>query len=139
MYQTPFSQTVTEVINKGKQAINIVLQQKPIHIEIYDNLENEVEKRFKNFVDRKLPLLKEIKPQNPEIFYECFLIRSMIEVLKQMLEERKVMLSENDKNLFKLIFSNDKISIENDAFNLENNTPDINSYFIKSIEKCIKK
>ena len=139
MYQTPFSQTITEVINKGKQAIHIVLEQKPIYIEIYDSLEDEVEKKFKSFIEKKLPLLKKIKPENPEIFYECFLIRSMIEVLKQMLEERKVMLSENDKNLFKMIFSNEKISIENDDFNLENNTPDINSYFIKSIEKSIKK
>lgn len=141
MYQRSFSQTITEVINKGKDAIYLVLKQKPFHIEIYDNLKIEVEQRFKTFLNRKLPLLKQANPENREIFFECFLIRAMIEVLKQMLKERQVMLSERDKNLFRNIFSknykNGRIYIEDDDF-FKDDTIENNDYFIKSIENLIK-
>ena len=103
-----FTQTVTEVINKGKKALYLVLKKKPLAVEIYDNLKNEAEERFNKFLENKKPLLMDIKPENPEIFYECFLMRAMIEILKEMLKERKISLSEKDINLFQTIFQNEQ-------------------------------
>lgn len=103
-----FTQTVTEVINKGKKALYLVLKKKPLAVEIYDNLKNEAEERFNKFLENKKPLLMDIKPENPEIFYECFLVRAMIEILKEMLKERKISLSEKDINLFQTIFQNEQ-------------------------------
>ena len=102
-----FSQTITQIIVKGKNALYLVLKKKPLPIEILEALAAEVEIRYESFLSQKLPLLKNIKPDNPEQFYECFLIRSMIEVLKQMLKEKKINLSEKDLNTFELIFKKD--------------------------------
>ena len=48
-----FTQTVTEVINKGKKALYLVLKKKPLAVEIYDNLKNEAEERFNKFLEKK--------------------------------------------------------------------------------------
>ena len=102
-----FSQAITQIIVKGKSALYLVLKKKPLPIEILEALSAEVEIRYEKFLNQKLPLLKNIKPDNPEQFYECFLIRAMIEVLKQMLKEKKINLSEKDLNTFELIFKKD--------------------------------
>ena len=102
-----FSQAITQIIVKGKSALYLVLKKKPLPIEILEALAAEVEIRYEKFLNQKLPLLKNIKPDNPEQFYECFLIRAMIEVLKQMLKEKKINLSEKDLNTFELIFKKD--------------------------------
>ena len=49
-----------------------------------------------------------MKPENPELFFECFLIKAMIHILRQMLKERKIALSEKDLSTFDTIFNNDK-------------------------------
>jgi hypothetical protein len=103
-----FSQTMTQVIEKGKQSLYLVLKKKPLPEEIYDNLKNEAEERFIKFVQQKKPLLEQMKPENPELFFECFLIKAMIHILRQMLKERKIALSEKDLSTFDTIFNNDK-------------------------------
>ena len=45
-----------------------------------------------------------MKLDNPEQFYECFLLKAMIEILKQMLYERKINLSEKDLNTLDMVF-----------------------------------
>jgi hypothetical protein len=103
-----FSQTMTQVIEKGQQSLYLVLKKKPLPEEIYDNLKNEAEERFIKFVQQKKPLLEQMKPENPELFFECFLIKAMIHILRQMLKERKIALSEKDLSTFDTIFNNDK-------------------------------
>ena len=100
-----FSQTMTQVIEKGKQSLYLVLKKKPLPEEIYDNLKNEAEERFIKFVQQKKPLLEQMKPENPELFFECFLIKAMIHILRQMLKERKIALSEKDLSTFDTIFN----------------------------------
>lgn len=102
-----FSQTITQMISKGKKALYLVLRQKPLPVQILENLTAEVQVRYEKYLNQKMPLLKKIKPDNPEQFYECFLMKAMIEVLKQMLYEKKVNLSEKDLNTFDLVFQNE--------------------------------
>ena len=108
-----FSQTLTNIINKGKTALYLVLEKKPLPIEIIESLKTEVEVRFGIFIEQKKPLLQKIQPDDPEQFLECFLIRAMIEVLKQMLIEKKIKLSEKDLKTFDLIFQKDAKKKEN--------------------------
>ena len=108
-----FTQTITKVIDKSKKVIYLILKKKPLHEEIYENLQCEAEERFKKFVEKKKPLLQQIQPENPEVFFECFLIKAMINILKQMLEEKKIKLTEKDLNLFDNVFENDKLNNEN--------------------------
>lgn len=107
------TQTITNVIEKGKKAIYLVLKKKPLHEEIYENLQHEVEERFKQFIEKKRPLLQQIQPENPEEFFQCFLIKAMINILKQMLEEKKINLTEKDLKLFDTVFENDKLNDNN--------------------------
>ena len=108
-----FSQTLTNIINKGKTALYLVLEKKPLPIEIIESLKTEVEVRFGIFIEQKKPLLQKIQPDDPEQFLECFLIRAKIEVLKQMLIEKKIKLSEKDLKTFDLIFQKDAKKKEN--------------------------
>lgn len=115
-----FSQTITQIINKGKKALYLVLKKKPLPVEILETLSVELEDRYEKFLNLKLPLLKKIKPDNPEQFYECFFIRAMIEVLKEMLSERKINLSEKDLKTFEIIFQKEtqKNEKKNDGIKL---------------------
>lgn len=57
-----FSQAITQIIVKGKSALYLVLKKKPLPIEILEALSAEVEIRYEKFLNQKLPLLKNIKP-----------------------------------------------------------------------------
>lgn len=92
---------------KGKKALYLVLKRKPLIEEIIESVEEEVEKRFSEFINKKSEELSRLKPDNPEEFYKCVLLRALIKILDKMLEEYSVGLTDKDKNTLKDIFEND--------------------------------
>ena len=76
------SQTITQVINKGKNVLYLVLKKKSFTQEIIDNINDELETRCQSFITKNLPQLNKLNPENPELFFECFLIRATIHILK---------------------------------------------------------
>ena len=98
------NQLSSAIINKVKKNIYLILKKKPLPEQIMDDLQEEVEKRFLYFINSKREQLENIKPEDPEEFYECFLLKAMINILEEMLKEKQINLSEKDKQTLKDLF-----------------------------------
>lgn len=110
MFNNIHSQTLTvtdygkKVLKKGKKALYLVLRQKTFPDQIMDELEIEIEKRFKNFLMNIAPKLNDIKLENKENGLKYILIKGLINILNQMFNERMITLSDKDRNIVKEIF-----------------------------------
>ncbi len=92
-----FSSTITQTSYKVKEYIYLVLKKKPFIQQIFDDVKEEADKRFNLLIQTKINLLQGVKPDNPQTFLECFLLRGLIKILDQMFLERNIKLSEKDK------------------------------------------
>lgn len=101
-----FSPTISRTMTQVKEYVYLALKKKPLIQQILDDVRDEAEKKFQNLVQQKLPALKKMKPENPQCFLECFLLRALIKILDEMFEERNVKLTLNDKNELENIFEN---------------------------------
>jgi hypothetical protein len=95
------------IINKGRKTLYLILKGKPLPEQIMDDLREQVEKRYLDFINSKRKLLETIKPEDPEEFYECFLLKAMITVLEEMLKEKKINLTEKDRQTLKDVFKDE--------------------------------
>lgn len=109
-----FSPIVSRTMTQVKEYVYLTLKKKPLIEQILDDIHEEAERRFQILVKQKLPELKNIKPENPQTFLECFLLRALIKILDEMFEERNIKLSLNDKNELKNIFENKKKKDKNE-------------------------
>lgn len=101
-----FSSTITQTSYKVKEYIYLVLKKKPFIQQIFDDVKEEADKRFNLFIQTKINLLQGVKPDNPQTFLECFLLRGLIQILDQMFLERNIKLSEKDKLELEKDFAN---------------------------------
>jgi hypothetical protein len=101
-----FNSVITQTITDSKKAIYLVLHKKPLPQQILDDIKEEAEKRFEIFLREKLPILNSIKPDDPETFIKCFMLRGLIIILDKMFEERHIKLSQKDKETIKQLFEN---------------------------------
>lgn len=101
-----FNSVITQTIKDSKKAIYLVLHKKPLPQQILDDIKEEAEKRFEIFLREKLPILNSIKPDDPETFIKCFMLRGLIIILDKMFEERHIKLSQKDKETIKQLFEN---------------------------------
>lgn len=101
------TQVSYEMVQKGKKAIYLVLKKKSFIDEILESLQEEVEKRFMNFLNKKREEMNRLKPDNPDEFFKCYLLRALIKILDKMFKEYHINLSDKDKNILKDIFENE--------------------------------
>ena len=104
------TQVSYEILKKGKKAIYLVLRRKSLIEEIIESVQEEVEKRFSEFLNKKSEELNRLKPDNPEEFYKCVLLRALIKILDKMFKEYSVDLTDKDKNILKEIFENESFT-----------------------------
>ena len=104
-----FNSVISQTITKSKRAIYLVLKEKPLPQQILDNVREEAEKRFEIFLKENLPILNSVKPDDPENFIKCFMLRGIILILDQMFKERHIKLSQRDKDTFKQLLENEDI------------------------------
>lgn len=121
MKTSTITQTLTlveeKVKKKAKNTLYLVLKKKGLAEEIIENIDNELEKRFLEFLKKILPKLSEMKFDNPEEALECLLVKQIVSILDDMLKERMLDLSEGDK---KLVFDIMNKGEEKKAKNPEN-------------------
>ena len=72
-----FSSTITQTSYKVKEYIYLVLKKKPFIQQIFDDVKEEADKRFNLLIQTKINLLQGVKPDNPQTFLECFLLRGL--------------------------------------------------------------
>jgi hypothetical protein len=129
-----FSPSISRTMTQVKEYVYLTLKKKPLIQQILDDVSDEAEKKFQNLVQQKLPALNAIKPENPQRFLECFLLRALIKILDEMFEERNVKLSLNDKNELENIFENKNKNDNSDKNGNEKNKKEkdyMNNYFDK--------
>lgn len=102
-----FSPALTQTITEVKEHIYLSLKKKPLIEQILDDVKEEAERRFNIFIQTNLPKLQSLKPEDPQTFLECFLLRGLIKILDKMFKERNVKLSQKDKLEIENIFEND--------------------------------
>ncbi len=87
-----------------KNYVYLTLKKKPLIEKILDDVKEEAERRFNIFIQSKINFLQSIKPDDPQAFLECFLLRGLIKILDKMFEERNIKLSAKDKFEIESIF-----------------------------------
>ena len=101
------TQVSYEILKKGKKALYLVLKRRSLMEEIIESVQEEVEKRFSEFLNKKSEELNRLKPDNPVEFYKCVLLRALIKILDKMFEEYSVGLTDRDKKILKDVFENE--------------------------------
>lgn len=81
-----------------KNYVYLTLKKKPLIEKILDDVKEEAERRFNIFIQSKINFLQSIKPDDPQAFLECFLLRGLIKILDKMFEERNMKLNQFLKN-----------------------------------------
>lgn len=106
-----YSKTITllekKIINNGNKAFYLVLKKKDFADEIIDNLKDEVEKRFHNFIREITPKLEKLNFEDPETSLKYLLIKGLIKILNNMEKEKSLNLSEEDRKIINDIFKED--------------------------------
>ena len=92
--------TVEEkVLKKGKNVLYLILKPKNIEYQIIEDINEEMEKRFKNCIEKIIPKIKNVEFDDNENSLKYIMISGLIKVLNEMLKEIKMTLSYNDQML----------------------------------------
>ena len=102
-----YTPTITQTETQVKKAIYLVLKQKPLPEQMLDDIREEAERRFEAFMNENLHILNNVRPDDPENFMKCFMLRGLIMILDKMFEERHIKLTQKDKDTIQKIFDND--------------------------------
>ena len=106
------TQYENKAIKKAKNALYLVLKKKTFADEIITSLQNEVEQRFKRFINDIAKDLENIQLEDEETGLKYIIIKGIINILNRMLQERMVTLSDKDKQLINDIFEKENESTE---------------------------
>jgi hypothetical protein len=105
---TEIEQASENVIKEKKEKLYLVLKKKNFGEEIVEEIFEEANKRFKEYIKSKIGKLLKINPNDKEKFIRYFLVSAYIKVLTILSKEYNFNLSKKDN------------SIINDIYNSEN-------------------
>lgn len=114
---TEVEQASENVIKEKKEKLFLVLKKKNFGEEIVEEIFEEANKRFKEYIKSKIGKLLKLNPDDKEKFIRYFLISAYIKVLTILSKEYNFNLSKND-NL-----------IINEIYNSENEKKEDNNHF----------
>lgn len=97
------------LLSKAKSVLYIVLKKKDWIQELIEQVNQDLEIRFQNFIQQISPYLENPKLKNNEIAVKCIMLKGVINILNKMIEERLSILSDADKNLINDAFSTQNI------------------------------
>ena len=120
------------LLSKAKSVLYLVLKKKDWIQELIDQVNQDLEIRFQNFIQQISLYLENSKLKNNEIAVKCIMLKGVVNILNKMMEERLSILSDEDKILI------------NDAFSTQNiiepkQNEDNNNKIKEKIEKKEKK
>ena len=97
------TQTITvleeNIIKKSRNTLHLVLRQRGFADDIIDSINNEVEKRLQQYLNKIASKMDSMNFDNPEESIKCLLLKKIIEILEEMSKEKIANLSEEDKKL----------------------------------------
>ena len=95
-------------MRKEKKALYLVLKKKSFADEIIISLQEEIEKKFNDFLYRIAPNLTYIKLDNKEDGLKYILLKGLINILNDMYKTREIKLTESDKKITNEIFEEEQ-------------------------------
>lgn len=101
--QTLISNLTNHAVLKGKKILHLVLKPKINEGNIIKELEDEIEKRLGNFINKMSNKLLNTKFDNPEESLKYILLKALSIILEQLFNELHLELSPHDKELFNLV------------------------------------
>ena len=97
------TQTITvleeNIIKKSRNTLHLVLRQRGFADDIIDSINNEVEKRLQQYLNKIASKMDNMNFDNPEESIKCLLLKKIIEILEEISKEKIANLSEEDKKL----------------------------------------
>ena len=114
---------------KAKKTLYLVLIKKPLSVKSLEKINNEIEVKLEKFLDKIIPKLKEIKPQDPEKFLKYMMLKATLNILEKIMEKNYLKLTENDKISAKKIYENNNNDLN--ETNNENNKMEITENLIE--------
>ena len=97
------TQTITvleeNIIKKSRNTLHLVLRQRGFADDIIDSINNEVEKRLQQYLNKIASKMENMNFDNPEESIKFLLLKKIIEILEEMSKEKIANLSEEDKKL----------------------------------------
>ena len=122
------SNYITEIIQntkeEGKKTLYLILQKKPIPVEIIEELNEKLEKRLEQYIKRIIPELVKMKPENPEKTLKYISLKASYKILEEIIKEQYLKLNEKDKISAKVIYENYLIKEQNKENNDINDNDD---------------
>ena len=111
---------------KAKKTLYLVLIKKPLSVKSLEKINNEIEVKLEKFLDKILPKLNEIKPQDPEKFLKYMMLKATLNILEKIMEKNYLKLTENDKISAKKIYESNNNDLnetnnENDKMEISEN------------------
>ena len=114
---------------KAKKTLYLVLIKKPLSVKSLEKINNEIEVKLEKFLDKILPKLNEIKPQDPEKFLKYMMLKATLNILEKIMEKNYLKLTENDKISAKKIYESNNNDLN--ETNNENNKMEISENVIE--------
>ncbi len=114
---------------KAKKTLYLVLIKKPLSVKSLEKINNEIEVKLEKFLDKIIPKLKEIKPQDPEKFLKYMMLKATLNILEKIMEKNYLKLTENDKISAKKIYESNNNDLN--ETNNENNKMEITENLIE--------
>ena len=122
-----------KVLNKGKNTLYLILKPKNFEEQIIDDINEEVENRFKDYIKKMAPKLLNSEFDDNENCLKYIMLRGYIKILNQMLKEIRLTLSPKDKMIIDKELESDKNQNKKEIFpnnsNKNNNNSNYNIYF----------
>ena len=114
---------------KAKKTLYLVLIKKPLSVKSLEKINNEIEVKLEKFLDKILPKLNEINPQDPEKFLKYMMLKATLNILEKIMEKNYLKLTENDKISAKKIYESNNNDLN--ETNNENNKMEITENLIE--------
>ena len=101
--QTIIQEVEKHAIQKGRNILYLVLKKKTKDTKFIEDLEDEIEKRMGNFINKMSNKLLNTKFDNPEESLKYILLKALSIILEELLKELEFQLSPHDKELLNTI------------------------------------
>lgn len=102
--------TLTSIIDyakeKAKKTLYLVLIKKPLSAKSLEKINKEIELKLNKFLDKIIPKLNEINPQDKEKFLKYIMLKATLNILDKIMAENYMKLTENDKIAAQKIYEN---------------------------------
>ena len=107
--------------SKARKSLYLVLKKKPFAKEIVEELNEEVERRLTNFIEKLVKKMEERQNDDPEKLLKYTILKAIVRILDNIMKENYIQMTEDDKAAVEIIFGDGDDNDDNDDYNANYN------------------